>query len=88
MPNQIKMPGKKSPAKAFFSLLVYRVPGFVLLCFKRAKSHINLDLVLAFEIIWYSPRVPADITSPILKSAGINNISRLVYNPKYRWGYS
>ena len=50
-------------------VLLYQVPGFLLINFKRPKIHIYLDLVLAFEILWHSPRVPAYTASAILEVA-------------------
>ena len=52
----------------YFTLL-YQVPGFLLLNFNRPEIHIYLYLVLAFEILWHSPRVPAYAASAILEFA-------------------
>jgi hypothetical protein len=64
--------------------LLYHVPGFLLLDFKRPEIQIYLYLVLAFEILWHSPRVPADAASAILELAGGKLLAGLVDNCK-RW---
>ncbi len=37
----------------------YRVPDFLLPCFKWAVIGINLNAEFALETVWHSPRVPA-----------------------------
>jgi hypothetical protein len=64
--------------------LFYQVPGFLLLDFKRPEIHIYLYQVLAFEIFWNSPRVPADAASAILELAGCKYCSGFIYNLQCR----
>lgn len=66
-----------------FSLL-YQVPGFLLVDFKRPGIHIYLYKVLALEILWHSPRVPAYAASAILEFAGGKYISCFIYNLQFR----
>lgn len=61
-------------------LLLYQVPGFILYCFKRPQVNIYLHLILAFEIPWHPPRVPAGAASPILEIARGNYVSCLIHN--------
>jgi len=60
--------------------LLYHVPGFFPLDFKRPEIHIYLYLVLAFETLWHSPRVPAYAASAILEFAGGKYIACFVHN--------
>ena len=60
--------------------LLYQVPGFLLVDFKRPGIHIYLYKVLAFEILWHSPRVPAYAASAILEFAGGKFLAGLVDN--------
>ena len=53
------------PAFVARFLSLYQVPGFILDCFKRPQIDIHLHLVLALEILWHSPRVPASAASAI-----------------------
>jgi len=64
--------------------LLYQVPGFLLLDFKRPEIHVYLHLVLAFEILWHSPRVPADAASAILEFARGEFLAGFVDN-RNRW---
>jgi len=57
------------PAFVALFALLYQVPGFILDCFKKPQIDIHLHLVLALEILWHSPRVPADTASAILEFA-------------------
>ncbi len=65
-------------AQYFF--LLYQVPGFILYCFKRPQVNVHLHLVLALEILWHPPRVPADAASAILEFAGGKYVSCLIYD--------
>jgi hypothetical protein len=48
------------PAKTRVTIyLSYRVPRRILPDLKRPEINVNGHLVLAFEIIWYPPRIPA-----------------------------
>ena len=69
---------------AQYFLLLYQVPGFILCCFKRPQVNIHLHLVLALEILWHSPRVPADAASAILEFARGNYVSGFIYNSQFR----
>ena len=69
-------------------LLLYQVPGFILYRFKRPQVDIHLHLVLALEIPWHSPRVPADAASAILESARGKYVSCLIYNFQFWRGKS
>jgi len=60
--------------------LFYHVPGFLLLDFKRPEIQIYIYLVLAFEILWHSPRVPAYAASAILEIARGKLLAGLVDN--------
>ncbi len=64
-----------------FLILLYQVPGLLLFCcFKRPEVGIYLHLVLAFEVGWHSPRVPAGAASPILEVAGGKHRSGFIDN--------
>ncbi len=78
------MPVKKTGQERSFSLLSYQVPGFILYCFKGPQVDIHLHLVLALEISWYPPRVPAGTASAIFESTGGKNFACLVDNVKGR----
>jgi len=67
----------------YFALL-YQVPGFLLVDFNRPQIYVYFYLVLAFEILWHSPRVPADAASAILEIARGKYISCFIYNLKFR----
>ena len=54
------------------------MPGFVLLDLKRFQVDIYLHLDLACEILWYSPRVSANATSPILELPGANYLTEFI----------
>jgi len=62
----------------------YRVPGFILSGFKRSHVDIHLDFEVSFEIIWYSPQVPASAASAILECAGGKNSTGLIDNSQNR----
>jgi hypothetical protein len=65
-------PSLNPPVFAAIFRFSNQVPGLLHLRFKRPKVNINQHLVLAFEILWYSPRVPATgATSAILEFAGL-----------------
>jgi len=82
------MPVKKTGQERSFSLLLYYVPSFVLHCFERPKVNVYMYLVLAFEVPWYPPRVPANAASAILESAGGKYVSCLIDNLQFRGGKS
>ena len=63
-----------------FINLPYYVPGLVLFYFKRPQVNIHQYLVLALEVLWYPPRVPAGAASAILEFAGGKHVSRLIDN--------
>jgi hypothetical protein len=62
---------------ALFSF--YRLPGILEFLFKRPQVNIHLHLVLAFEITWHSPRVPAGAASAILEFARGKYISSFIH---------
>ena len=64
--------------------LLYHVPGFILLNFKRPKVDIDLHLKFAFEILRYSPRVPAEATSPVLELSRNQHLPGLAKNLECR----
>ena len=66
--------------------LLYRVPFVIQFLFKGPQVDIYLDLVFAFEIVWHSPRVPADAASAIGEFTGGKNLSRLINNLHGRGG--
>ena len=72
------------PAFVARFLSLYQVPGFILDCFKRPQIDIHLHLVLALEILWHSPRVPACAASAILEFARGKNVPILIYNFHFR----
>jgi len=47
---------------------------------KRPQVNIYLHLVFALEVVWHSPRVPADAASAIGEFTGGKNLSRLINN--------
>jgi hypothetical protein len=53
-----------------------------MLDFERLDIHFNLNLILAFEILWHSPRVPADAASAILEVICYQYFSFLIHNFK------
>jgi len=61
-------------------------PRAVVLDFERSGIHFHLDLYLAAEPGWYSPRVPADAASAILELILVNHPSRLVHQRERRGG--
>jgi len=64
--------------------LLYQAPGFILDCFKRPQIDIHLHLVLALEILWHSPRVPACAASAILEFTRGKNAAGLIDNFHFR----
>ena len=63
---------------------VYRMPGFILLRFKRFQINANLYLDLPLELVWHLPQVPADAASPIFELTGANDLARFIDDLKFR----
>jgi hypothetical protein len=61
------------------------MPGLILFDLKRLQVDIHSYLDLAFQILRYPPRVPADAASPVLELPGIYDLARFINNFKRRF---
>jgi hypothetical protein len=61
------------------------MPGIVIFYFNRSEAKVYQHPILAFEIIWYSPRVlTAGAASAVLELVGYKYVSCFVYD-FYLW---
>ena len=65
--------------------VLHLVPFVFLFDFKRPAVHVDLNAEAAAEVIWHSPRVPADAASAVFHGAGVNNPAPAVMDADFRF---